>query len=95
MNYETSLLTLQASARRALTGEVFDELVALTCGLENQTIRLRAYFSGEISDKDMKQVQIIGTEIIADFPEGYMIEEEYFSIEETVPEVLDMWIYRK
>lgn len=95
MNNQESLSTLQASAQRALTGEVFSNLVALTCGLENQTIKLRAYFKGEVNEDDIERVQNVGTEIIADFPDGYMIDEECISTKERSPEILDVWIYRQ
>lgn len=95
MNKQQSLYTLQASAQRAISGEVFNELVAITCGLENQTIKLKAYFKGEVNNDDIEQVQNVGTEIIADFPDGYMIDEECLSTNEQSPELLDVWIYRQ
>lgn len=92
----TELVTdLNRSAQRALRGEVTENLVAVTCGLENHTVKLNAYFEGEVSEDDVEHIQAVGTEIIADFPDGYMIEEACFSVAERAPEVLDFWAYKR
>jgi len=40
------LLTLKLSIQRALLGEITDRLIAVTCGLKERRIQIRAYVSG-------------------------------------------------
>ena len=90
-----SLVTLKLSIQVALLGEVTDRLVSVTCGLKGQLIQIRAYVSGKVTEGDIEHVQMIGTDVIADFPEGYTIEESCLSADDGVEEMLDFWAFRR
>ena len=87
------LLTLKLSIQRALLGEVTDRLVRVTCGLKDQHIQIRAYFSGRVTEEDLEHIQFVGAEVIADFPGGYMIDETAVSVDDGEPEMLDFWAF--
>ncbi|HZU24812.1 MAG TPA: hypothetical protein VFA04_04780 [Bryobacteraceae bacterium] len=86
---------LRVSIQRALVGEVTDRLEAVTCGLKDRLIEIRAYFRGAVSQQDTDRIQSIGAEVIADFPEGYMIEEHSLSADQCEPQMLDFWAFRR
>lgn len=87
------LLTLKLSIQRALLGEVTDRLASLTCGLSGTQIRFRAYFRGRPREDDIERISFVGAEVIADFPEGYTIEEACLSVDDGEPEMLDFWAF--
>ncbi len=93
MNSFEDLLTLKLSVQRALLGEVTDRLVRVTCGLKDRHIQIRAHFSGRITEEDIERIQCVGTEVIADFPEGYTIDETAVSVDHEEPEMLDFWAF--
>ena len=75
------LTTLKLSIQVALLGEVTCRLISVTCGLKGQQIEIRAYVSGDVTTEDLERVSSIGAEVIANFPEGYQIEESCLSAE--------------
>lgn len=75
------LLTLKLSIQRALLGQVTDRLVAVTCGLEERHIQIRAYVSGNVTKKDIERIQFVGAEVIGDFPDGYTIDGSSVSVD--------------
>ena len=87
------ITTLRASIQRALGGDVTDRLDALTCGLMNRHIQIRAYFRSVVTVDDVDQIQCVGSEVIADFPEGYTVEEICLSVEDERPRILDFWAF--
>ncbi len=89
------LVTLKLSIQAALLGEVTCRLVSVTCGFRGNIVIVRAYMSDEITADDREWISEIGGEVIADFPEGYMIEESCLSIEETQEQMLDFWAFRR
>ncbi len=89
------LLSLKLSIQRALLGEVTDGLIAVTCGLEERHIQIRAYVSGEVTEEDIERIQCVGTEVIADFPDGYTIDESSVSVDDGEPQMLDFWAFFK
>jgi hypothetical protein len=44
---------------------------------------------------DIERIQSVGAEVIADFPEGYMIEESCLSVREHEEEMLNFWAFRR
>jgi hypothetical protein len=86
---------LRLSIQRALLGEVTDRLIAVTCGIRNHLITIRAYMVGKCVDQDVQRVQRISAEVIADFPEGFLIEESCIPVGDEDPEILDFWAFRR
>ncbi len=92
-NFEP-LITLKISIQRALLGEVTRRLVSVTCGLKDNHIQIRGYVSSDVTQEDIERIQFVGTEVIADFPEGYSIEESCLPV--TMGEdMLDFWAFRR
>lgn len=88
-------VTLKLSIQRALLGEVTDRLVSITCGIKDSVVMLSAYFTGPVKEEDIERVGFIAAEVIADFPEPYMIEESCVSLRDSKEEMLDFWAFRK
>jgi hypothetical protein len=89
------IVELKLSIQRALVGEVADNLFAVTAGIKGNWIKIIAYFKGPVSEEDIERIQCVSTEVIADFPDGYMIEEAALSLDEREPECLDFWALKK
>ncbi|WP_437480736.1 hypothetical protein WME75_36185 [Sorangium sp. So ce1014] len=59
------------AVQQALLGEVTANLRAVAVTYDNKSIRLEAYFDGEISDEDEEAMSLVETELIAAFPEDH------------------------
>jgi hypothetical protein len=73
---------LKLSIQQALLGEVTERLVSITCGLSERNIKIRAYVSGDVTKEDIERIRFVGTEVVADFSAGSMIEESCLSAAE-------------
>ncbi len=93
MNTFDPLITLKISIQRALLGEVTDRLVSVTCGLKGEHIQIKAYMSGAIKEEDVERIRFVGSEVIADFPEVFTIEESCESTDDGEQEMLDFWAF--
>ena len=89
------VLTLKLSIQVALLGEVTDRLVAVTCGIKDQVVSVRAYVRGAVQEDDVETLSFIAGEVIADFPDGYMIEETCVSADDGEPQMLDFWAFKR
>ncbi len=69
------LVRLRLALQRALLGNVSQHLVAVTAGIEGRSVRLIAYFDRPPTDVDRQLLWDIGGEVIADFEQGFTIEE--------------------
>jgi len=58
-------------------------------------LRIRAYVTGPVQEKDLERLSVIGAEVIADFPDGYTIEESCLSIDDSVEEMFDFWAFHR
>jgi hypothetical protein len=95
MSDRQAITLLKLSIQRALLGEVTNRLHSLTCGLKDRHIEIAAYFNGVVTPGDIERIQIVGAEVIADFPEGYTIEEHCSSLRDCEEQMLDFWAFRK
>jgi hypothetical protein len=73
--------TLLLSVQRALLGVVPASLRAVFCELDGSRILLRFVFDGEIDPDDRENMQVVGTEVVADFPAVTLIEEEILRLD--------------
>lgn len=86
---------LKLSIQRALIGEVTDKLFAVTVGIEEKNVKINAYFSGEVSEDDRERISVVATEVAADLPEGYMVEDESVSSDTSPLKCLDFWAFKR
>jgi hypothetical protein len=88
-NEREFLVDLCLSAQRALLGNVFSALRAVTCGWEGRTIILRFIIDGPVSEDDEETCRTVGTEIIADFaspaPGTWKIDEQIIRLDSPQP----------
>ncbi len=67
---------LLLSAQRALLGEVFPALRAVTIRWSKDAIALRAYVDGELLDDDAESLSCIATELTADLWQEMRVDYE-------------------
>ena len=66
---------LLLSVQRALLGAVPGSLRAVTCDWEGTEIKLRFVFDGEITEENYEDGHTVGTEVVADFPSPWTVNE--------------------
>ncbi|WP_051370980.1 hypothetical protein [Mesorhizobium loti] len=87
---------LLLSVQRALLGAVSPRLRAVTCGWEGFEITLRFVFDGELADPDLEDAGIVASEVAADFPEPWTVDEEIARLDypaDLRPGALALWAY--
>ena len=88
-------VTLKLSIQRALIGEVTDRLVSVTCGIKGQVVSVRTYVKGRVQEDDLATLNFIAGAVIADFPDGYSVEETCMSANDGEPQMLDFWAFKR
>ena len=69
-------------------------LIAITAGINGTKILIRAYFDRSATESDRERIGCVGTEVIADFPDSYDLEEQIlFSANQEEMEILDFWAF--
>ena len=87
-------LTLRLSVQRALLGEVTANLIAVTAGIKGTKISIRSYFNADATAADLESMSCVGTEVIADFPDSYEIEDEVRIVTtQDEMEMLEFWAF--
>ena len=75
-------IDLRLSSQRALLGAVTSGLCAVSTELVGKTIHWRCFFfSSTEKEAQWENLSVAATELIADFPDTYCIEEEYLVVE--------------
>src|SRR5262245_34920181 len=95
MNQRDQVRLLKLAIQTALLGEVTRNLNAVTCGVAGNDIKIVAFFDGPVSAEDIARIQAVGAEVIAEFPEGFTIEEASLSRDTTEPYMLDFWAFQR
>lgn len=67
---------LALSLQRALLGNITPNMRRVSGELHERTIRLLFLFASPASEEELEIVSCVGAEVIADYPEGYWIEEQ-------------------
>jgi hypothetical protein len=91
-------LRLLVSAQRALLFAVPPSLRAVTCGWQGTELKLSFIFDGPISEDDEESAQIVGTEVIADFPSPWTISEQIERLDHPAdlrPSALPLWVFAR
>ena len=87
-------VTLRLAVQHALIGAVRTHLFAVTAGLGPGVLRFRFYFSPEPDEDDIEAMTIVETEVSADLP-AFLIEDEFLSLADHQPEMLDFWAFMR
>lgn len=64
------------SLQRAMLGEVFPSLRAITVEWSDRAVKFFAYIDGSLADEDAESLSCISAEVAADFWEGVDIDYE-------------------
>jgi hypothetical protein len=70
-------IDIRLSAQRALLSNVPSTLRSASLEVADNAIYFRCYFDIGASEKDYELLRCAGTELIADYPSGYTIEEQF------------------
>jgi hypothetical protein len=73
---DISTFYIRLSAQRALLGAVPFRLRAVSVEIEGSIVRMKGIFDSGCTECDKEVLFVAGTEIIADFPSSFNIEEE-------------------
>jgi hypothetical protein len=71
---------IRLSALRALLGNIPNSLRAFSAEISDSVVRLRSIFDESSTDADIELLSIAGAEIIADYPETYVLEEDFWNL---------------
>jgi hypothetical protein len=77
-------------------GAVPHNLRAVTCDWEGTEIKLRFVFDGEITEENYEHAQTVGTEVVADFPSPWTVNENIVRLDYpdgVRPGALALWAY--
>lgn len=74
--------TLLSSLQRALLGEVHPQLrqVSIDADPETRVVRLRFEYDGEPCETVLESGSCIATEVIADFPTPWRLDEQHVAV---------------
>jgi hypothetical protein len=87
--------TLKLSLQRALLGAVSENIYAITADVKEKQIRIHAFYYREPSESELNDLSMVTTEVIADFPTGYKVDEQCFLKSLTDPIVLNFWVFMR
>lgn len=87
------LTLIKLSTQKALLGSITENMRAISVGISEKTLLLRAYFFKKPSNIEIELLSTITTEILADFNEINSVEEEFFTNNNL--ECLDFWAFMR
>jgi hypothetical protein len=68
---------------------------SVTCGIQDRRIEIKAYFLDHVAAQDVERIQRVGAEVIADFPDGYQMNESCASLADEEEKMLDFWAFSR
>jgi hypothetical protein len=97
MHHDNRKYTSRSNAfsARSITGASSGEPICSHCRLRGKVICIIAYFEGDVGEDEIETIRVVASEVIADFPEPYYIEESCLSPNEHKLEMLDFWAFRR
>jgi len=72
--------SLRLSMQRALLGAVSPNLYGACADLRDKTVVLTWYVAAVMPEEERQDLQVAATEVIADYPDGYLIDERFVEI---------------
>lgn len=90
-------VSILLSLQRALLGEITPSLRGVTVGWDSSEIIIHCFFDGEISYENRESMEVVATEVMADFPE-HKVSVQCFR--KDTPESLNSyalkaWVYHR
>jgi hypothetical protein len=76
---------IRLSACRALLGNVPSSLRAFSAEVSGNVVKLRSIFDQNATKEHIELLSIVGAEIIADYPSGQLLEEEFLELPSSEP----------
>ncbi len=77
VNYQRLNLEIESNVQRALLGAVSESLRAVSIDAGNNKIYYRCIFDDKATKNEKQLLSIAASEVVADFPETFTINEEY------------------
>lgn len=87
---------LRLAAQIALLGKITQNVRAVLCRLDGETIRIRCVLDGEIEDADRERMEEVASEVISHFPEVSMIQTSCDSADPSAAVAADqgwLWVF--
>lgn len=88
MNIE-AVISAKLSLQRALLGYVLNNVRVVAFALEEQSLHIRFYIDGEVSEDNLESSSCVETEVIADYETEYKITAECLRLD--YPSVIENW----
>ena len=73
-------ISLRLSGQRALLGQVPQNLRAVSAEVRDDTLIFQAVFDKEYSEGDRELLSMVATDMIADCPSHFQLEERYITL---------------
>jgi hypothetical protein len=73
-------ISLRLSGQRALLGQVTQNLRAVSVEVHSDTLIFQAVFDNDFSESDRELLSMAATEMLADCPSHFKIEERYIKL---------------
>ena len=89
------LQILKPSSQRALVGIITEKLFAVTVGVQDDYVKIVAYFYAEVNNEDAETINVVGSEVAADLPENFKVDDFSLSMIEHEPQCLDFWAFKR
>ncbi len=93
MNGVNPDLLLKLSLQRALLGEITANMAAVTTSIQDYTISVVFQFFDPPLESEKESVSSIATDVIANFPDGYVIDAVTSIISNRKAEPNQTWIF--
>jgi hypothetical protein len=88
---------LWLSVQRALVGAVAPALYGVCAMLRGKTVVLTFYVANTLTEDELEDLRIVGTEVIADFTASFLLEDNFITVAdlaEPLPTVGE-WVHRQ
>ena len=90
--------TLLIGLQVALLDMITTNIRGITCGISNKTIMLKFIYDGPYSEEDRDRCEIIASEVLANFPDPFTINNNLLVVEPPLSinkELLSNWVYSR
>ena len=86
---------LLLSVQSALVGAVSESLYGACAALRGKTVVLTFYIAENATEDEVEDLQVVGTEVIADFTDSFLIEDRFVRVADSAEplQTVGEWVY--